>query len=269
MKNSKSKLFALMPAYNESHAICPLLDRISPYVDGFIFVDDCSKDATVELVRKWKKAHSNFHLILLPKNVGASGALKVGYLFVEHMLAIGALASSDIIMEIDSDGQHDPQYIPELRAMLDTNDSLDVVLARRDFSVYPRYKRFGNRGLTFIANLLSGFRYQDVESNYRFSRARVFPHLLEYFSGYRYSGAFEVGIILGLLKYRINNDCVFVVPFYRHGARAIDGLHVLWMGLRAWFKVTAGLKNKNSESQNHMMLEESLDQKEATILDLG
>jgi glycosyltransferase involved in cell wall biosynthesis len=232
-----------MPAYNEAHAILDLLDRVAPHVDGFIFVDDCSKDATVSLVREWKRARANFHLIALPKNVGASGALKVGYLFVTHLLATGALAPNDLVMEIDSDGQHDPRYIPVLRARLVSNESLDVVLARRDFSVYPRYKRFGNFGLTLIASVLSGFPYQDVESNYRFSRAHIFPRLLEFFSGYRYSGAFEVGIILGLLKCRIQNDFVIEVPFYRGGARATDGAHVLWMGLRAWFKVKLGLKN--------------------------
>ena len=243
-----------MPAYNEAHAIRDLLDRIAPHVDGFIFVDDCSKDSTVAAVRDWGKGRENFYLIALPKNVGASGALKAGYFFVTHLLDTGILTPDDLVMEIDSDGQHDPRYIPSLRALMDANDSLDIILARRDFSVYPQYKRFGNLGLTLIASALSGFRYHDVESNYRFSRAHIFPRLLQFFSGYRYSGAFEVGIILGLLRCRINNDFVIKVPFYRGGARALDGLHVLWMGLRAWIKVKLGLKNSISPEQIQNLL---------------
>ncbi len=238
-----ARLFALMPAYNEARGIRDLLDRVAPHVDGFIFVDDCSKDLTISIVREWKKTHANFYLLALRKNVGASGALKAGYLFVTHLLAQGALTPDDLVMEIDSDGQHDPRYIPQLRALFYSDNAIDVVLARRDFSVYPLYKRWGNLGLTLIASLLSGFRYKDVESNYRFSRVRVFPRLLEFFSGYRYSGAFEVGIILGLLKYRVNNDFVVEVPFYGGGAQAVDGLHVLWMGLIAWAKVKLNLKN--------------------------
>jgi glycosyltransferase involved in cell wall biosynthesis len=254
------KLIALMPAYNEAHAIVGVLDRVALYVDAFILVDDCSKDATVELIEAWRKDRSGVYLIPLSKNVGASGALKVGYVFVKHLLEHGVIAPDDLIMEIDSDGQHDPKYIPQLRQLF--RDQVDVVLARRDFSVYPRYKRFGNRTLTLIASILSGFHYHDVESNYRFSRAHVFSKLLEYFSGYRYSGAFEVGIILAMLKYRINNDFLIEVPFYKKGASAVDGFHVLAMGLRAWVKVRFGLKNGDSESQTAVLFEELLHRKE-------
>lgn len=243
LSRSQNKLIALMPAYNEAEGIAELMDRIAPHVDAFIIVDDCSKDATVSIVKDWRRKNSPVYLIALPQNVGASGALKAGYLFVTHLLAQGALDPDDVIMEIDSDGQHDPKYIPELCQQFAAN--VDVVLARRDFSVYPRYKRIGNWGLTLIASGLSGFRYHDVESNYRFTRARVFPHLLEYFSGYRYSGAFEVGIILASLGYQIKNDFVIEVPFYREGARASDGLYVLGMGLRAWWRVRLRIKNSD------------------------
>lgn len=241
----RQKLVALLPAYNEARGIVGLLEQVSPHVDAFIIVDDCSKDATVAQVHDWRKNRSGVYLVALPKNVGASGALKAGYVFVRHLLEQGILAPDDLVMEMDSDGQHDPQYIPQLCQPFRAGKPVDIVLARRDFSNYPRYKRIGNWGLTLIASVLSGFRYRDVESNYRISRARVFPRLLEYFSGYRYSGAFEVGIILALLKYRIVNDQMIQVPFYREGARAMDGLHVLAMGLKAWLKVKLGLKNRD------------------------
>lgn len=247
-----------MPAYNEAHAIGDVLERTAPYVDAFIVVDDCSKDATVSIVKEWCVRHSGVYLIALPNNVGASGALKAGYVFVTHLLATGILAPDDLVMEIDSDGQHDPKYIPGLCKPLLTDDSMDVVLARRDFSVYPRYKRIGNLGLTLIASVLSGFRYHDVESNYRISRARAFPQLLEYFSGYRYSGAFEVGIILGSLRYRISNEIVVQVPFYREGARARDGIHVLAMGIRAWLKVRLGIQNRDLSELEQLVLENQL-----------
>ncbi len=248
-----SKLIAVMPVYNESHAIISVLNQVAPYVDAFILVDDCSRDDTVDLIEDWRKQHPKAHLIALAKNVGASGALKVGYVFVKHLLETGAIAADDLIMEIDSDGQHDPKYIPQLRQLF-TDEQVDVVLARRDFSVYPRYKRFGNRVLTLIASGLSGFRYHDVESNYRITRAQVFPRLLDYFSGYRYSGAFEVGIILASLKYHINNEFLIQVPFYKEGARASDGLHVLLMGLRAWAKVRLRIKSRDLSSLTQNVL---------------
>lgn len=252
------KLIALLPAYNEARGIIGLLNRISPYADLIIVVDDCSRDATAQLVNAWRTGRAGVYLIALSKNVGASGALKAGYLFVQDMLDKGMIAPDDLVLEMDSDGQHDPKYIPQLCQPFLDGRPVDVVQARRDFSNYPRYKRFGNRALTMIASALGGFRYDDVESNYRVSRARVFPRLLEYFSGYRYSGAFEVGIILASLKYRILNDVTVQVPFYREGARAIDGLHVLALGLRAWAKVRLGLKNKNLPTLTQSVLQNLL-----------
>lgn len=241
----KLQLVVLLPMYNEANGIIELLNRVAAHADYLVLVDDCSKDSTVARVNAWRKNRNNVFLIALPKNVGASGALKVGYQFIGHLLSQGVIAPDDLVMEMDADGQHDPKYISLLRQPFDNGNPIDVVLARRDFSNYPPYKRFGNRVLTLIAGVLSGFAYHDVESNYRVSRASIFPRLLEYFSGYRYSGAFEVGIILGALNYRIVNDTVVQVPFYREGARAMDGFHVLAMGLKAWIKVRLGLRNRN------------------------
>jgi glycosyltransferase involved in cell wall biosynthesis len=247
------KLIVVMPAYNEADAIVGVLDQVTPFVDIFVLVDDCSRDNTVELIKKWRVRHPGVYLAALTENVGASGALKVGYVMVKHLLETDVIAADDLVMEMDSDGQHDPKYIPQLRQLF-TDEQVDVVLARRDFSVYPRYKRFGNHVLTLIASGLSGFRYHDVESNYRITRAHIFPRLLDYFSGYRYSGAFEVGIILASLKYHINNEFLIQVPFYKEGARASDGLHVLLMGLRAWLKVRFDLKNRDLNALTQSML---------------
>ncbi len=245
MADRRPKIIALLPAYNEARGLTSLLDRIAPHVDALIIVDDCSKDSTVADVKAWRKEHPQTFLIALPQNVGASGALKAGYVFLAHLLEQGEIAADDLVLEMDSDGQHDPRYIPELRQPFLDGKPFEVVLARRDFSNYPRYKRFGNSGLTLIASILTGFHFNDVESNFRMTRAGVFPRLLEYFSGYRYSGAFEVGIILASLEYRMSNEVKVLVPFYAEGARAIDGLHVLGMGLKAWTKVKLRLKNRD------------------------
>jgi glycosyltransferase involved in cell wall biosynthesis len=250
-----SRIIALTPVFNEELVIQDVLERIYKHVDMIIVVDDCSKDSTADKIKAWKQDKPNVYCISLAHNVGASGALKMGYVLITRFLKEEILFQDDLIVEIDSDGQHDPKYIPQLRQPFLDGDNIDVVLARRDFTVYPRYKRFGNRALTLIANMLSGFSYHDVESNFRVTRARVFPQLLEYFSGYRYSGAFEIGIILASLKYHIMNDIVIEVPFYRAGARAVDGLYVLAMGLYAWAKVRLGLKNRDVERQEREALD--------------
>ncbi|MGZ4008686.1 MAG: glycosyltransferase family 2 protein [Mucilaginibacter sp.] len=129
------KLVVLVPAYNEARAIVGVLDRVSAYADMLIIIDDCSKDSTFQLVTKWGEDRSGFYLICLPQNTGASGALKAGYILVKHLLNKGIIAPDDLILEIDADGQHDPKYIPQLRQQFLDYDNVDVVLARRIFSV--------------------------------------------------------------------------------------------------------------------------------------
>lgn len=233
--SSRVRRIVITPIYNELGAIESVLPRIAREADLVIAVDDGSTDGTSEYLEAWARANAHAVLVRSRRNGGASVALRKGYALVAHLLERQCIGPDDCVVEIDSDGQHDPKYIGELcDRFLGFNGTIDVVLARRDFRLYPRYKVAGNWALTRMASLLGGFRYKDVESNFRVLPAARFAELLRWFGGYRYSGAFEVGIILGDLGYRIDNDYVVQVPLYRHGAGAVDGLSVLIMGVRAW-----------------------------------
>jgi hypothetical protein len=146
---------------------------------------------------------------------------------------------------MDSDGQHDPIYIDALSERFIKLENYDVVLGRRDFSNYPLYKKIGNKGLTIIASTLGGFKYKDVESNFRVTRTRVLVEILDYFIGYRYSGAFEFGIISGRLGHRIDNGSEIKVPLYRSGTNLWDGFHVLVTGIIACIKVLFKIRNRS------------------------
>ena len=233
------KTIAITPVFNEENVIVSVLERIKRHVDILIVSNDGSTDGTPKLIDAWRREKQGVYVISARQNGGASMALKKGYALVTHLLATGVVEPTDAVIEIDSDGQHDPDYIPKLVERYAASRDIDVVLARRDFSNYPFSKVWGNRFLTAVASLLAGARYHDVESNFRVMAARVFPELLQYFWGYRYSGAFEVGIILGRLHYRTDNTFVVRVPHYRAGSRPIDGFHVLAAGLVAWAKVVA------------------------------
>ena len=231
------KTIAITPVYNEEKVIIPVLDRIKRHVDILIVSNDGSTDGTPALIEAWRQTKEGVFVISARQNGGASMALKKGYALVTHLVSTGVIDAGDPVIEIDSDGQHDPDYIPHLVQRFAAAGGQKVILARRDFSNYPFVKIWGNRFLTLVASILAGTRYRDVESNFRVMAARVFPDLLQYFWGYRYSGAFEVGIILGRLGYRTDNSFVVKVPYYRAGSRAVDGFHVLAAGLLAWAKV--------------------------------
>jgi glycosyltransferase involved in cell wall biosynthesis len=245
MNSLKRRRIALTPVYNESSVITSVLDRISQHVDVIIISEDCSTDGTKDLILKWMQGRPGIYLITAHRNRGASAALKKGYILVTKLLEAGLISDHDLVVEIDSDGQHDPADIPRLMDRWESLPDADVVLARRDFSNYPFHKIVGNRGLTFIATILGRFRYHDVESNYRVMPSVVFKDLLGYFRGYRYSGAFEVGIILPLLGYRTDNELEIRIPYYRAGSRVQDGFHVVYTGLLSWSDVIRKRKRQD------------------------
>lgn len=232
---------AITPVYNEEDVVVGVLEEVRSRVDQVIVVNDGSADSSKEKILAWKEKHSSVYFISSDVNEGCSVALRRGYAFVTHLLDTGQIDEDDGVVEIDSDGQHDPRYLDALFERWRIGDA-DVVLAQRDFSNYPRYKIVGNRGLTLIANILSGVRYKDVESNYRVTAAGRFRDLLRFYTGYRYSAAFEIGIIFGLLGLRTDNELLVKVPHYRPRSRASDGVHVVATGVYTWARLKLGLE---------------------------
>ena len=235
------KKIAVIPIYNEAPTVVGVLNEVARRVDRVIAVDDGSTDDTPELLREWKKGRRNVSVIRLPRNVGMAGALKRGFQEAERLLRRRVLRPEDILINIDADGQHKSEYIPGIVAFMEKGN-WDIVLTRRDFSKYPLYKKLGNRLLSRVARVLSGHRYHDVESGFRFMRARVVPRLLDYFTGWRYSCAQEIALITALAGCRVDNTYVVKIAYYRPGTTIWDGVIVLMMSLYTFVRVKLGWK---------------------------
>ena len=96
------KLFAVIPAHNESAHIKNVVMGTKKYVSKVIVVDDASKDDTFEIASK-AGATVLRHIV----NLGLGGTLKTG---CDAAILLGA----DAIVTLDGDGQHDPSEIPKL-----------------------------------------------------------------------------------------------------------------------------------------------------------
>ena len=125
---------------------------------------------------------------------------------------------------MDADGQHDPDDVTALVAALE-RDGLDGLMARRDFSLYPAYKKAGNWVMSAWATLWSGQRFYDVESGYRVFRAGPLGEATRYYEGYRYSETVELAMILPRLGYKLGNNHLVPVPVYRSNTRMKDVTH--------------------------------------------
>jgi len=242
-KSSRStlpKTLVVLPVYNEEKTLADILSRLNDRVDILICVNDGSKDASLDILNRFAHKRKNTYVVNQPTNSGMAGALKAGFLFVLYLGKKGIAGPEDIVVTIDADGQHKPEYIPDIVRYM-TRKGADVVLTRRDFSVYPAYKVWGNRFLTFTNSILSGMRYKDVESGLRLLRVKTLEPILSYYTGVKYSCAQEIALISARSGFKIDNDFIVDIAYYRAGTTVWDGFIVLFFSLLAFGRWAFGL----------------------------
>ena len=222
------KVIAVVPVFNEHKTLKSILERIAPQVDVLVCVNDGSEDDSLKILKNFASKKSNFFIVDLPFNTGMAGAIKQGFLFTLYLEKVGFVKANDVVVTIDADGQHKPEYIPEIVNYL-IRKNVDVVLTRRDFSVYPLYKIWGNRFLTRTNSLLSGFKYYDVESGLRFLKVKTIGSILKFYTGMKYSCAQEIALISAREGFKIDNDFVVEIAYYRPGTTIWDGFIVLFL----------------------------------------
>src|SRR5512133_1611655 len=101
---SPQNITVVLPAFNEEVSIGSIVLLTKLYADNVIVVDDGSDDRTAEVARK-----AGAQVIVYRASKGKAESLKVGF-------KTAADLGADIIVTMDSDGQHNPADIPKLVA---------------------------------------------------------------------------------------------------------------------------------------------------------
>lgn len=227
------KTLVVLPVYNEAKHLPGILARISPRVDLMVCVNDGSRDQSPQILEAFARTRKDFFVVHLPKNRGMAGALKAGFLFVLFLQRKGLVGGEDVVVTIDADGQHKPEYIPAIVSYM-RRKGADVVLTRRDFSVYPLYKVWGNRFLSWTNSILSGMGYHDVESGLRLLKVKTLAPILKYYTGLKYSCAQEIALVSARSGFKIDNDFTVKIAYYRAGTTLWDGFIVLALSFLAF-----------------------------------
>lgn len=160
------KIVVVLPAYNAAKTLEQTYREI-PFdlVDEVVLCDDHSRDNTVEKAR----ALGIRHVIVHERNKGYGGNQKSLY---NKALEIGG----DIIIMLHPDYQYTPKLIPAMVNIIG-EELYPVVLGSRILGMgalrggMPLYKYIANRFLTFVQNLLVGYKLSEYHTGYRaFSR---------------------------------------------------------------------------------------------------
>jgi glycosyltransferase involved in cell wall biosynthesis len=239
------RTIAVVPAYNEEATVAAVLERLYSLVDELVVVDDGSTDGTGAAIQGWLPGHDRARLLTFDHNRGMSAAYTAALADVRRRFEAGALDADDLVLTVDADGQHDLSALGELcRRTVD--EGLDALLARRDLSDYPAYKRLGNGVVSAWASLWAGRRLYDVESGYRVFRVAAIADAQDYYRGWRYSETVEVAVVLCRLGYRVRNDVGVPVPVFRSRTSLFDALVDLAVIPRAAWAVRRARRRRTS-----------------------
>ena len=180
-------LILVLPAYNESEAIGPLLDRVAPAfreVEGpasVLLVDDGSADGTAEAARaKARELGLALDVAVHERNMGLGAALRTGLSRAKDM--VGA---DGVIVVMDTDNTHDPGLMPDMVAKL--RSGYDIVIASRyapggkEIGLSP-LRRVLSRGASLLLRVFIPVRgARDYSCGYRAYRASTIRRAFEVF----------------------------------------------------------------------------------------
>ena len=149
---NNSNVTVIIPAFNEEQSIGDVVKRIKGLYPNFeiIVINDGSEDNT-GLVAKEAGAIVYSH----PYNIGNGAAIRSGV----------RIASGDILVFMDGDGQHDPEDIGK---MIEHLPDYDMVVGARSIKGQSSIGRaFGNKIYNWLASYVAMLPIKDLTSGFR------------------------------------------------------------------------------------------------------
>ncbi len=192
-KGEDKKISIVIPLYNEEESLIPLSHEIRKalyderYIWEVIFVDDGSKDKSLEVIHEICNKDKRFKYVSFRKNYGKSAALQVGF---KHV-------SGNIVITMDADLQDDPHEIPNLINKL--NEGFDLVSGWKKKRMDPFIKRKSSKFFNVITRLMSGIKIHDFNCGLKAYKREVVDSIKVYGELHRY-----MPVLAGWQGYKIS-----------------------------------------------------------------
>lgn len=165
------RVLIVMPALNEQASVGAVISQVKQSLPGMdvLVVDDGSSDDTAKLARA-----AGAEVARLAVNLGVGGAMRTGFRYA-------AARGYDVVVQVDADGQHDPD---EVAALLDALDEADIAIGSR-FAGKGSYKASGPRkyamvALSVVFSRLGKTKLTDVTSGFK----AMGPRAIKLFAAY-------------------------------------------------------------------------------------
>lgn len=216
------KVIAVLPAYNLEKGIADIVRRTLPFVDHVVVTADASKDGTAAAAR------AAGAIVPEPEMVRGKG-----FALIKGIEATRAY-KPDVVIVMDSDGQHLPEEIPVLLEPFEKGE-IDMVVGSRMLGTLrtSTINKFGNFGLKCISFAVTWRWLTDTESGFRAFKAERLYQLKLSSKGYE----IESELLLRALHAKFTlKEVPIHVPFAVPGVTVWDGFKI------GKYKIVNGLK---------------------------
>lgn len=161
----------VLPTYNEAENILEVLDRIraATPTSEVLVVDDGSPDGTADMAEAWGEEHGGVSVLRREQKSGLGSAYRAGFRYgLEH--------GYEVLVEMDSDLQHDPAALPSLIGAVETGADLAIGSRYVPGGAVPEWKwsrRVISQGGNRYAAIVLGLKVRDSTAGFRAYAADV------------------------------------------------------------------------------------------------
>lgn len=183
MTATRTKLSIVCPAYEEEAALPAfhreLLRVLEPlhteYDVEILYVDDGSRDGTLNLLRRWARTDARVRYLSLSRNFGHQAAITAG---LEQ-------AGGDVVITMDSDLQHPPELLPVLLGRWKEGYEIVLTIRSEDASL-GRFKRLSSQWFYKLMRWLSDTETRPAAADFRLMSRKAVDGLLRLRESHRF-----------------------------------------------------------------------------------
>jgi dolichol-phosphate mannosyltransferase len=169
------RVLTIIPTYNELESLPKTLQRLRAAVPAsdVLVVDDNSPDGTGKLADSFAADDAQVHVLHRQGKAGLGAAYIAGFRW-------GLAEGYDVLVEMDADGSHQPEQLPQLLEALE--EGADLAMGSRwvaggSVVNWPLYRQMISRTGSTYARLMLGLKIKDVTGGYRAFRRTTLEKL--------------------------------------------------------------------------------------------
>lgn len=164
------KISLIIPCYNEEEVLPTFyeeVDKVSALLEGYevemLFVDDGSKDKTLEVVKGFAEKDSRVKYLSFSRNFGKESAMYAGF----------CNATGDLVAVMDADMQDPPSLLPQMIKIIEEEGYDSVATRRVTRKGEPKIRSFFARRFYKIMAKISDVDVVDGARDFRLMKRKM------------------------------------------------------------------------------------------------